>query len=124
MISLGDSDVMSPGARCSLAANFWPLVAGSVNPWLPCLHARATAVAGEIDAMCVVDDTIQDRVVIRRIGNHVMPFVRGDLASEIVGRLFEEFEEVVARGGIEGYETPQSSRISSCTPPSARSRRA
>jgi len=40
------------------------------------------AVAGEIDAVRVVNDAIHDRVGISGIGNYVVPFVHGDLAGD------------------------------------------
>jgi hypothetical protein len=63
-------------------------------------------VAGEIDAVCVVDDAIEDSVGIGGIADQFVPFVDGeDLADD--GRpsavaFFEDFEEIVAGGGIEG----------------------
>lgn len=45
--------------------------------------ARASqAVAGEIDAVRVVDDTIEDGVGVGWIADEVMPFVDGDLAGD------------------------------------------
>ena len=66
--------------------------------------------AGEIDPVCVVDDAIEDGVGVGGIADQLVPFVDGDLAGDD-GRssavaFFEDFEEVVACGGIEGFETP------------------
>jgi hypothetical protein len=67
-------------------------------------------VAGEIDAVCVVDDAIEDSVGVGGIADQFVPFVDGDLAGDD-GRpsavaFFEDFEEIVAGGGIEGIEAP------------------
>jgi hypothetical protein len=40
------------------------------------------AVAGEIDAMGVMDEAIEDGVGIGRIADDLVPFVDGDLAGE------------------------------------------
>jgi hypothetical protein len=67
-------------------------------------------VAGEIDAVGVVDDAIENRIGVGRIADQVVPFVDWDLAGND-GRsaavaLFENLEEIVARSGIEGFEAP------------------
>ena len=99
-----------PGHGASLADNFWHLVA--VRSIVRCLAGvrSAQAVAGKIDAMRVVDDAIQDRVRISGIADQFMPFVHGDLAGDDcrspAAARFEDFEEVVASGGIEEFETP------------------
>jgi hypothetical protein len=56
-------------------------------------------VAGEIDAVSVVDDAIEDGIGIGWIADEVVPFVQGDLAGDD-GRsaavaFFEDFEEIV-----------------------------
>ena len=97
--------MMSPRQGASLADNFWHLVA--VRSIVRCLAGvrSAQAVAGKIDAMRVVDDAIQDRVRISGIADQFMPFVHGDLVGDDCRSpavaLFEDFEEVVASGGIE-----------------------
>src|SRR5580692_5154741 len=70
----------------------------------------AQAVSGEIDAVGIVDDAIEDGVGIGRIADKVMPFVHGDLAGDD-GRstavaLFDDFKEIVTRGGVERFEPP------------------
>jgi hypothetical protein len=66
--------------------------------------------AGEIDPVCIVDDAIEDGVSVSRIADQFMPFVDGNLAGDDGGAtavsFFEDFEQVVACGGIEGFETP------------------
>jgi hypothetical protein len=67
-------------------------------------------VAGEIDAMRVVDDAIEDGIRVSRIADQFVPFVDGDLACDD-GRsaavtFFEDFEEVMACSGIEGFKSP------------------
>ena len=75
------------------------------------LGARASqAVAGEIETVCVVDKAIEDGISVGWIGDHLVPFVDGDLAGDD-GRssavtFFEDFEEVVACSGVEGFKTP------------------
>jgi hypothetical protein len=67
-------------------------------------------VAGEIDPVRVVDEAIEDGVGIGGIADQLVPLVDGDLtgddrrASSIA--LFEDFEEIVASGGVERLETP------------------
>src|SRR5438552_10865928 len=81
----------------------------SILGWL--VGARASqAVAGEINPVRVVDDAIEDGVGVGWIADQLVPFVEGDLAGDD-GRaaavtFFEDFEEVVTSGGIEGLETP------------------
>ena len=73
--------------------------------------ARASqAVAGEIDAVRVMDDAIENGVGIGGITDEIVPFVDRDLAGND-GRsaavtFFEDLEEIVARGGIEWFEAP------------------
>jgi len=67
-------------------------------------------VAGEIDAVRVMDDAIENGVGIGGITDEIVPFVDRDLAGND-GRsaavtFFEDLEEIVARGGIEWFEAP------------------
>jgi len=67
-------------------------------------------VAGEVDAVGVVDDAIEDRIGIGRIADEIVPFVDWDLAGDD-GRsaavaFFEDLKKIVARGGIERFEAP------------------
>src|SRR6266567_1922023 len=66
--------------------------------------------AGEIDAVRVVDDAIEDGVGVSGIADQLVPLIDGDLAGDD-GRaaavaLLEDFEEVMASGGVERIETP------------------
>jgi hypothetical protein len=81
---------------------------------------------GKIDPVRVVDDAIEDGIGIGGIADQLVPFVDGDLAGDdrrsAAVAFFENLEEVVTRGGVE--RLAQSSRMRSCTPPSARWMRA
>ena len=74
-------------------------------------RASATqAVAREIDAVGVVDETVEDRVGIGRVADDSVPFVDRDLAGED-GRaaavaFLEDLVEVVASAGVKRFETP------------------
>jgi len=90
--------------------------------------ARASqAVAGEIDPVSIVDEAIEDGIGVSGIADQLVPFVDRNLAGDdcrsAAVTFFEDLEEVVTSDGIERLE-PQSSRISSCTPASARRMRA
>jgi hypothetical protein len=67
-------------------------------------------VAGEIDAVCVVHDAIENGVGIGRIANQIVPFVDWDLAGDdsrsAAIAFFEDLEEIVARSGVERFEPP------------------
>ena len=102
------SDMMPPGFGASLADNF--CIGGRVNPWTLCSPRAPQAVAGEIDAVRVVDEAIQNGVGIGGIADQVMPFVDGDLAGDD-GRssaiaFFEDFEKIVASGSVERFKAP------------------
>ena len=72
------SDMMSPGVGASLADNFLHSAVG-VGQSLDGLAWRGAsqAVAGEIDAVGVVDDAIEDGVGIGGIADELVPFVDG-----------------------------------------------
>jgi len=58
----------------------------------------------------VVNEAIEDGVRIGRIADHPVPLLDGKLAGD-EGRaaaiaLFEDFKQIVARVGIEGFEAP------------------
>jgi hypothetical protein len=81
--------------------------------FLGCLvvGARASqAVAGEIDPVRVVDDAIENGVGVSRVADQFVPFVDRDLAGDDrrspAVAFFEDFEEVVAGGGIERRKPP------------------
>ena len=60
--------------------------------------------------MCVVNDTIEDGVGVGGIADQLVPFVDGDLAGDdrrsSAISFFEDFEEIVAGGGIERLKPP------------------
>src|SRR6202047_176401 len=97
------SDMMSPASGVLLAVGFWREVTfGSIlSGWH--WSGPAQAVPGEIDAMGVVHEAVEDGVGIGRVADHLVPFVDGDLAGE-EGRaaavaFFEDFIEIAAGGG-------------------------
>jgi len=60
--------------------------------------------------MGVVDNAVEDGVGVGRVANDLVPFVDQNLAGQD-GRaaaiaLFEDFKQIVARVGIEGFEAP------------------
>jgi hypothetical protein len=67
-------------------------------------------VAGEIDPLRVVNDAIENGVSVGGIADQLVPFVDRDLAGDDrrspTVAFFEDFEEVVAGGGIERLKTP------------------
>jgi len=67
-------------------------------------------VAGEINPVGVVDDAIENGVGIGGIADQLVPFVDGNLAGDdrraAAVAFFENLEEIVTSGGIEGLETP------------------
>jgi len=81
------------------------------------------AVAGEIDAVGVVDEPVEDGVGVGRIADQFMPAVDRDLAGDDrrapAVALLDDLEEIVAGAG-----RPQSSRMRSWTPARARRMRA
>jgi hypothetical protein len=58
----------------------------------------------------VVDEAVEDSVGVSRIADDVVPFVDRKLAGDDGGSssmaFFENFQQVVSCGGIEGLETP------------------
>src|SRR5574338_1416506 len=75
-----------------------------------CRAFAAQGVAGEIDAMGIVDEAVEDGVGVGRVADDVVPFVDGQLAGED-GRapavaFFQDLEKIMARLRIEGLEAP------------------
>src|SRR3979490_1852897 len=69
------SDMMSPAWGVLLAGCFWR---GGGGGSILCGWSRAgaaQAVAGEIDAMGVVDKAVEDGIGVGRVADHLMPFV-------------------------------------------------
>ena len=66
--------------------------------------------AGEIDPVRVVNDAIENGVSVGGITDQLVPFVDWDLAGDDrrspTVAFFEDFEEVVAGGGVERLKTP------------------
>src|SRR5437764_13510254 len=66
--------------------------------------------AGEIDPLRVVNDAIENGVSVGAIADQLVAFVDRDLAGDDrrspTVAFFEDFEEVVAGGGIERLKTP------------------
>ncbi len=70
------------------------------------LLVAAQAFAGQVDAVGVVDEPIEDGIGIGRIADHVMPRRHGQLASDDGGApavaVLEDFEEGMAGLIVEG----------------------
>ena len=68
----------------------------------------AQALAGEFDAMGVVNETIQDGVSVSGIPDNVMPGgqrkLGGDDCRPASVSLLEDFKKVMAGAGVEGFE--------------------
>ena len=64
---------------------------------------------GEIDPLRVVNDAIENGISVGGIADQLVPFVNRDLAGDDrrspTVAFFEDFEEVVAGGGIGGSPT-------------------
>jgi hypothetical protein len=73
----------------------------------PCL---ADAFAGEIDAVGVMDEAVEDGVRVGRIADQVVPALDGRLAGDDGGAaaiaLLDDFEQIVPRLGVERLEPP------------------
>ena len=70
----------------------------------------AHAFAGELDAVGVVNETVQDGVSIGRIADYFVPSVDWKLGSNHRGAasiaFLEDFQKVVSRGGVERFQAP------------------
>src|SRR5438094_3256988 len=68
------------------------------------------AFAGEVEAVCVVNEAVEDRVGVGGIADQVMPSIDRQLAGEDGGAaavaIIEDLEKVVTGGGIEWLEAP------------------
>jgi hypothetical protein len=78
-------------------------------PGLPFLGSPQ-ALAGEFDAVGVVNETIQDGVGVGRIADNLMPAVHRKLGSDhcraAAASLFEDFQEIVTRRRVERLQPP------------------
>ncbi len=108
------SDLISPGARTFRHVDRFDIDRAVRSSFLRLLRTGpAHAFAGEIDAMGVVNEAIEDCVGIGWIADDFMPAFDGELRGN--GRaapiaLFEDFEEVVPAAAASGFN-PQSSRM-------------
>jgi hypothetical protein len=68
------------------------------------------AFAGELDAMSVVDEAVQNGVGVGRIADDFVPTVDRKLGGDHRGAasvaLFEDFQEIMARGCVERLKRP------------------
>src|SRR5579862_634346 len=66
--------------------------------------------AGQFDAMGVVNEAVQDGVGVCRVRYDLMPAVHGKLGGddrrETAIALFEDFEQIVTGGGVERLQAP------------------
>src|SRR6266700_1188030 len=117
-MSLGHSKIMSlavPTRYRPLEGSCWRVGFWQEAGCRSILHGwsrwgSSQAVAGEIDAVGVVDEAVEDGVGIGRIADDLVPFIDGDLAGED-GRaaavaFFEVLVEIAAGAGVERIETP------------------
>ena len=79
--------------RMSLVVKRTPV--SDVRTWL------SQAVSGQIDAIRIVDDAVEDRIDERRDSNHLVPAVDRNLAGyddrAFVVAVLDDFEEIAAR---------------------------
>jgi hypothetical protein len=84
----------------------------------------AQTLAGQIDAIGVVNDAVEDGVGERGNPDQVMPAVHGNLAGDderaLVVAILDDFEQIARLIGGERFGGPQSSRMSSLTRASER----
>ena len=103
--------MMPPGSRASLADGFLSPATMLGQAFLGLLSLGPTqALAGEFDPMSVVDETIQDGVGVGGIADDFVPAVDGKLGGDHRGAasvaLFEDFQEIMAGGGVERLKPP------------------
>ncbi len=103
--------MIPPGSRASLADGFsltgddvWSslLVLFSLGP--------AQAFAGQLDAMGVVNEAVQDRIGVGGIADDLVPAIHGELGRDnrraAAVSLLEDFEQIVTGGGVERLQSP------------------
>ncbi|KUM24112.1 hypothetical protein AU467_31420, partial [Mesorhizobium loti] len=68
------------------------------------------AFSGELKAVSVVNEAIQNRIAERGIADNIVPVFHGDLACDDCGRaavaIIEDFQDVAALGGVENRQAP------------------
>ena len=68
------------------------------------------AFAGEVEAVCVVNEAIQDGVGVGGIADQLMPSIDRQLAGDDGGAaavaVIEDLQKVVTGGGVERLKTP------------------
>ena len=68
----------------------------------------AQALAGQLDAMRIVDEAVQDGVGVSGVANDLMPCGQGELGGDdrrpAAVSLLENFEQIVTGAGVEGFE--------------------
>jgi hypothetical protein len=81
------------------------------------------AIAGQVDAVCVVDEAIEDGVSVGGMAYKIVPGRHGKLAGDNRGAttvaIFEDFQKIVTGLLLERFQ-PQSSRIRSWIWPKVR----
>ena len=91
---------MGPAGR-SVVRRSWFFLFGGLT---------AQAVAFELDAVCIVNDTIQDRIAEGGVGNDVMPLRHGDLTCDQQGSLvvaiIDDLKQIAALVGGERFGSP------------------
>jgi hypothetical protein len=70
----------------------------------------AHAFAGEVDAVGVMNEAIEDGIGVSRIANDFVPSVDGNLGGNHRGAasvaFFEDFQKIMAGCGVEGLQPP------------------
>ncbi len=68
------------------------------------------AFSGELKAVSVVNEAIQNRITERGVADDVVPVLHGDLAGDDCGSaamaIIEDFHDVAAFGGVEDPQAP------------------
>ena len=68
----------------------------------------AQALAGQLDAMRIVDEAVQDGVGVSGVANDLMPGGQRELGGDdrrpAAVSLLEDFEQIVTGAGVEGFE--------------------
>ena len=102
---------MPPGSRALLAEGLLSPAVVLGQAFLDCFAwVRMQAAAAELDAMSVVDETVENGVGVGRIADDFVPAIywklRGDHRGAAAIALFEDFQEIMTRGGVEWLQPP------------------